>query len=190
MNDIIYLNLMQSIPPVIFDKHFRGFLKYKDDMVSEAQLQVWRSKNKFDSTKGKLESFMATICFNSFNKYIERNIYKHKDDLLSIDLVEFSNSDYGDSRNSKTDLINAVGTVDMHYSDIEYRELMERFDKRVVKENKENSGKKTNLEELHQVIDLLLEGYNQNEIGKIMDKDFRIINKKVKRIRDIFNRIL
>ena len=78
----------------------------------------------------------------------------------------------------------------MHYSDIEYRELMERFDKRVVKENKENSGKKTNLEELHQVIDLLLEGYNQNEIGKIMDKDFRIINKKVKRIRNVFSRIL
>ena len=67
---------------------------------------------------------------------------------------------------------------------------MERFDKRVVKENKENSGKKTNLEELHQVIDLLLEGYNQNEIGKIMDKDFRIINKKVKRIRNVFSRIL
>ena len=190
MNDVVYLDSMQSIPNAIFNKHFKNFYKYKDDMVSEAQLQVWRSKNKFDSTKGKLESFMATICFNSFNKYIERNIYKHKDDLLSIDLVEFSNSDYGDSRNSKTDLINAVGKVDMHYSDIEYRELMERFDKRVVKENKENSGKKTNLEELHQVIDLLLEGYNQNEIGKIMDKDFRIINKKVKRIRNVFSRIL
>ena len=190
MNDIIYNDLMQSIPNVIFDKHFMGFLKYKDDMIQTAYLQIWKSKNKFNPSKGKLESFMATICFNSFNKYIERNIYKHEDDLLSIDLVEFSNSDYRDSRNSKTDLINAMGRVDMHYADIEYKELMERFDKRVVKENKENSGKKTNLEELHQVIDLLLEGYNQNEIGKIMDKDFRIINKKVKRIRDIFNKIL
>ena len=189
MNDMIYLDLMQSIPQVIFDKHFRGFVKYKDDMVSEAQLQVWRSKNKFNSTKGKLESFMATICFNSFNKYIERNIYKHKDDLINIDLVEFSNSDYGDSRNSKTDLINAIGKIDMHYADIEYKEFMERFDKRVIKENK-NSGKKTNLDELHQVMELLLEGYNQTEIGRIMDKDFRIINKKVKRIRNVFSRIL
>ena len=190
MNDVIYLNLIQSIPPVIFDKHFRGFLKYKDDMVSEAQLQVWRSKNKFDSTKGKLESFMATICWNVFNKYIERNIYKHKDDLINIDLVEFSNSDYGDSRNSKTDLINAMGRVDMHYADIEYRELMERFDKRVEKENKENSGKKTNLEELHQVMDLLVQGYNQGEISRIIGIDVKIVSKKVKRIRDIFNRIL
>ena len=132
----------------------------------------------------------ATICWNTFNKYIRDNIYRHKDDLLSIDLVEFSNSDYGDSRNSKTDLINAVGKVDMHYSDIEYRELMERFDKRVVKENKEGGGKETDLKELHKIIDLLLEGYNQSEIGRMMDKDFRIINKKIKRVRNIFNRIL
>ena len=189
MNDVIYLNLIQSIPLVIFDKHFRGFVKYKEDMVSEAQLQIWRSKNKFDSTKGKLESFMATICWNVFNKYIERNIYKHKDDLINIDLVEVSNSDYGDSRNSKTDLINAMGKIDMHYADIEYRELMERFDKRVEKENK-NSGKKTNLEELHQVMDLLVQGYNQGEISRIIGIDVKIVSKKVKRIRDIFNRIL
>ena len=189
MNDFVYLDLMQKIPNTIFDKHFKNFYKYKEDMISEAHLQVWRSKNKFDSTKGKLESFMATVCWNTFNKYIERNIYKHKDDLLSIDLVEFSNFDYGDSRNSKSNLIDSMGKIDINYNDIEYRELMERFDEQVIKENK-NSGKKTNLDELHQVMELLLEGYNQTEIGKIMDKDFRIINKKVKRIRNVLNRIL
>ena len=67
---------------------------------------------------------------------------------------------------------------------------MEKFDNRVKKENKEGGGKETDLEELHKIIDLLLEGYNQSEIGRMMGKDFRIINKKIKRIRNIFNRIL
>ena len=67
---------------------------------------------------------------------------------------------------------------------------MEKFDNRVKKENKEGGGKETDLKELHKIIDLLLEGYNQSEIGRIMNKDFRIINKKIKRVRNIFNRIL
>ena len=189
MNDIIYNDLMQSIPNVIFDKHFKGFLKYKDDMIQTAYLQIWKSKSKFNSNKGKLESFMGAICFNTFNKFIRDNIYRHKDKIYNIDLVEYMNADY-DGRNEKRELINSMGKTDKHYLDIEYRELMEKFDNRVKKENKEGGGKETDLEELHAIIDLLLEGYNQSEIGRMMNKDFRIINKKIKRVRNIFNRIL
>ena len=189
MNDIIYNDLMQSIPNVIFDKHFKGFLKYKDDMIQTAYLQIWKSKNKFNPDVGKLESFMGAICFNTFNKFIRDNIYRHKDKIYNIDSAEHSSSDY-DGRNEKTELINSMGKTDKHYLDIEYRELMEKFDNRVKKENKEGGGKETDLEELHKIIDLLLKGYNQSEIGRIMNKDFRIINKKIKRIRNIFNRIL
>ena len=189
MNDIIYNDLMQSIPNTIFDKHFRGFLKYKDDMIQTAYLQIWKSKNKFNPNVGKLESFMATICWNTFNKFIRDNVYKDKDKMVNIDLVEYMNADY-DGRNEKRELINSMGKTDKHYLDIEYRELIEKFDKRVIKENKEGGGKETDLEELHKIISLLLEGYNQSEIGRMMDKDFRIINKKIKRIKNIFNRIL
>ena len=192
MNDIIYNDLMQSIPNVIFDKHYMGFLKYKDDMIQTAYLQIWKSKSKFNPNVGKLESFMVTICWNTFNKFIRDNIYKNKDNInsiVNIDTVEYMNADY-DGRNEKRKLVNSMGKTDKHYLDIEYRELMEKFDNRVKKENKEGGGKETDLEELHKIIDLLLEGYNQSEIGRMMDKDFRIINKKIKRIKNIFNRIL
>ena len=84
MNDIIYNDLMQSIPNVIFDKHFKGFLKYKDDMIQTAYLQIWKSKNKFNPNVGKLESFMGAICWNTFNKFIRDNVYKDKDKIYNI----------------------------------------------------------------------------------------------------------
>ena len=159
MNDIIYNDLMQSIPNTIFNKHYKGFLKYKDDMIQTAYLQIWKSKNKFNPNKGKLESFMATICWNTFNKFIRDNVYKDKDNInsiVNIDTVEYMNADY-DGRNEKRELINSMVKTDKHYLDIEYRELMEKFDNRVKKENKEGGGKKTDLKELHKIIDLLLE---------------------------------
>ena len=114
MNDIIYNDLMQSIPNVIFNKHFLGFLKYKDDMIQTAYLQIWKSKNKFNPSKGKLEGFIATICWNTFNKFIRDNVYKDKDNMINIDLVEYMNADY-DGRNEKRELINSMGKMHKHY---------------------------------------------------------------------------
>ena len=192
MNDIIYNDLMQSIPNVIFDKHFKGFLKYKDDMIQTAYLQIWKSKNKFNPNKGKLESFMATICWNTFNKFIRDNVYKDKDNInsiVNIDTVEYMNADY-DGRNEKRELINSMVKTDKHYLDIEYRELMEKFDNRVKKENEKGGGKKTDLKELHYVMDKLVEGYNQSEIAKEMGVTQNCIYKKILRIKNTFNRIL
>ena len=191
MNDIIYNDLMQSIPNVIFDKHFKGFLKYKDDMIQTAYLQIWKSKNKFNPNKGKLESFMATICWNTFNKFIRDNIYKNKDNInsiVNIDTVEYMNADY-DGRNEKRELINSMGKTDKHYLDIEYRELMEKFDKRIKKENKSMAGRNANLKELHYVMDKLVEGYNQSEIAKEMGVTQNCIYKKILRIKNIFNKV-
>lgn len=189
MNDIIYNDLMQSIPNVIFDKHFKGFLKYKDDMIQTAYLQIWKSKNKFNSDVGKLESFIATISFNTFNKFIRDNIYRHKDKIYNIDSAEHSSSDY-DGRNEKTELLNSLGKEDKGYYDIEYRELMEKFDKRVIKDNKSMSGRNANLKELHYVMDKLVEGYSQTEIAKEMGVTQNCIYKKILRIKNTFNRIL
>ena len=188
MNDIIYNDLMQSIPNTIFNKHFKGFLKYKDDMIQTAYLQIWKSKSKFNPNKGKLESFMGAISFNTFNKFIRDNIYRHKDNMVNIDLVEYMNADY-DGRNEKRELINSMGKTDKHYLDIEYRELMEKFDKRVKKENKECAGKKTNLEELHYVMDKLVEGYSQTEIAKKMGVTQNCIYKKILRIKNTLSKI-
>ena len=189
MNDIIYNDLMQSIPNVIFDKHFKGFLKYKDDMIQTACLQIWKSKNKFNPNKGKLESFMATICWNTFNKFIRDNIYRHKDKIYNIDLVEYMNADY-DGRNEKRELINSMGKTDKHYLDIEYRELMEKFDNKIIKDNKSMGGRSANLKELHYVMDKLVEGYNQSEIAKEMGVTQNCIYKKILRIKNTFNKIL
>ena len=188
MNDIIYNDLMQSIPNTIFTKHYMGFLKYKDDMIQTAYLQIWKSKNKFNPNKGKLESFIATISFNTFNKFIRDCIYKDKDNMVNIDLVEYMNADY-DGRNEKRELINSMGKVDKHYSDIEYRELMEKFDCMIKKENKECGGKKTDLKELHYVMDKLVEGYSQTEIAKNMGVTQNCIYKKILRIKNILNKI-
>ena len=189
MNDIIYNDLMQSIPNVIFDKHFKGFLKYKDDMIQTACLQIWKSKNKFNPNKGKLESFMATICWNTFNKFIRDCIYKDKDKMVNIDSVEHSSSDY-DGRNEKTELLNSLSKEDKGYYDIEYRQLMKAFDERVIKDNKSMGGRSANLAELHYVMDKLVEGYNQSEIAKEMGVTQNCIYKKILRIKNTFNKIL
>ena len=188
MNDIIYNDLMQSIPNTIFDKHFRGFLKYKDDMIQTAYLQIWKSKNKFNPNVGKLESFMGAICWNTFNKFIRDNVYKDKDKIYNIDSVEHSSSDY-DGRNEKTELLNSLGKEDKGYYDIEYRQLMKAFDERVIKDNKSMGGRSANLKELHYVMDKLVEGYSQTEIAKEMGVTQNCIYKKILRIKNTLSKI-
>ena len=73
---------------------------------------------------------------------------------------------------------------------IEYRELMEKFDNRIIKDNKSMGGKKINLGELHYVMDKLVEGYSQTEIAKEMGVTQNCIYKKILRIKNTLNRIL
>ena len=65
-----------------------------------------------------------------------------------------------------------------------------QFDKRIIKDNKSMGGRNANLQELHYVMDKLVEGYSQTEIAKEMGVTQNCIYKKILRIKNTFNKIL
>ena len=66
---------------------------------------------------------------------------------------------------------------------------MKAFDERIIKDHKSMGGKRTNLGELHYVMDKLVEGYNQSEIAKEMGVTQNCIYKKILRIKNTLSKI-
>lgn len=176
-----YTDLMITLTERIFKKNYNYMLTYKDDMISEAYLNLWKSKNKYNSDKAKINTYMTKIINNSFKKYIRDNIYKHQDKFIDLNLLS-------DEDGNSMELEDFIGTVDVNYENIETRELMNKFDKYVINKNKRTS-RKMNINELHKIIELLDEGYNKCEISRMLGVSSTNINKKVNRIKDIITEI-
>lgn len=176
-----YADLMMDLTERIFKKNYNHMLTYKDDMISEAYLNLWKAKSKYNSDKAKINTYMTKIINNSFKKYIRDNIYKHQDKFIDLNLLS-------DEDGNSMELEDFIGTVDVNYENIETRELMNKFDKYVINKNKRTS-RKMNINELHKIIELLDEGYTQVEIGDMMDVSQNTIKKKIHRMREVIMEI-
>lgn len=180
MNELEYTDLMLEIGNKIFNKRYTGFIKNKEDMLQSAYVNVWSSRDKFNSSKGRLESFIATLFYNSFNNYI-RYMYRGKDMFVSANANITTDEE-------ESSLLDIIGNEDLNYKNIEYDEFMKEFDRIVELENK-SQAKKTNIDELHEVIDMLLMGYSQKSIADKKGCTKNCIHKKVKRIQSVLNEI-
>ncbi len=176
-----YTDLMITLTERIFKKNYNYMLTYKDDMISEAYLNLWKSKNKYNSDKAKINTYMTKIINNSFKKYIRDNIYKHQDKF--IDKTILTEGEF-----EEISLEDIIGKDDIHYKDIEFNELMKKFDKNIKERNKHTS-RKMNINELHKIIELLDEGYTQVEISKMFGCSQNTVKKKIHRIRFIMTEI-
>ena len=181
ITDVEYTSVILELTGKIYNKSYNGFNSIKDDMIQYALLQCWASKNKYDKVKGDVKSFTASIIYNSYNLYIRDNIYKHKDKLTSID-TNISNEE------ENTTLAETMGMIDTKYQDIECIELLKEFDN-VIEIRNTNKFNKINTEELHMIINLLVEGYNKSEIAKTLNVSNVTINRKIKIIKSIIEEI-
>lgn len=184
ITDVEYTSVILELTGKIYNKSYNGFNSIKDDMIQYALLQCWASKNKYDKVKGDVKSFTASIIYNSYNLYIRDNIYKHKDKLTSIDTNISNNND----EEENTTLLEIMGTIDTKYQDIECIELLKEFDN-VIEIRNTNKFNKINTEELHMIINLLVEGYNKSEIAKTLNVSNVTINRKIKIIKSIIEEI-
>lgn len=182
ISDTEYVNLSLELAGKIYNKNYNGFSKVKEDMIQHSLLQLWESRNKFDSTKGDIKKFICAIIYNSYNVYIRDNVYRDKDVLISMD-VNISDDD-----KEQTTLLDTIGKIDLKYQNIEYIELLKEFDDVIAMRN---VGKynKINAEELHIIKDMLMDGYKQNEIAKKLNVSSVTINRKINLIKDIIKEI-
>lgn len=180
ISDTEYLNLSLELTGKIYNKNYNGFSRCKNDMIQHSLLQLWESRNKFDESKGNIKSFICAIIYNSYNVYLRDNVYRDKDVLTSLD------KNVNDEE--ETTLLEKIGKIDLKYKDIEYMELLKEFDDIIAIRN---VGKynKINAEELHIIMNMLMNGYKQNEISKKLNVSSVTINRKINLIKDIITEI-
>mgnify|MGYP005873164377 FL=1 len=181
MEEKTYTDLMITLTERIFKKNYNHMLTYKDDMVSEAYLNLWKAKSKYQDNKSKINTYMTKIIHNTFKKYIRDNIYRHKDRYVDLNLLS-------EGEFEELSLEDIIGKDDIHYNDIEFNELMKKFDKYVINKNKRTS-RKMNINELHTIIKLSDNGYTQSEISKMFGCSQNTVKKKIHRMRDIITEI-
>ena len=176
-----YTDLMITLTERIFKKNYNHMLTYKDDMVSEAYLNLWKAKSKYQDNKSKINTYMTKIIHNTFKKYIRNNVYRHKDRYVDLNLLS-------EGEFEELSLEDIIGKDDIHYNDIEFNELMKKFDRNIEERNKHTS-RKMNLDELHTIIKLSDNGYTQSEISKMFGCSQNTVKKKIHRMRDIITEI-
>ena len=182
ISDTEYVNLSLELAGKIYNKNYNGFSFIKEDMIQQALLQVCEAINKFDKNKGDIKKFIASIIYNSYKTYIRYNVYKDKDILTSLDI------NVNDEEEKETTLLETIGNIDVEYQNIECIELLKEFDN-VIEMRNINKFNKINTEELHMIINLLVEGYNKSEIAKILNVSNVTINRKIKIIKCIIEEI-
>lgn len=180
ISDTEYVNLSLELAGKIYNKNYNGFFKFKEDMIQHSLLELWSARNKFDESKGNIKSFICAIIYNSYNVYIRNNIYRDKDVLTSLD------KNVNDEE--ETSLLDTIGKIDLKYKDIEYIELLKEFDNIIAIRN-EGKYNKINAEELHIIMNMLMDGYKQNEISKTLNVSSVTINRKINLIKDIIKEI-
>lgn len=180
ISDTEYVNLSLELAGKIYNKNYNGFFKFKEDMIQHSLLELWSARNKFDESKGNIKSFICAIIYNSYNVYLRDNVYRDKDVLTSLD------KNVNDEE--ETTLLDTIGKIDLKYKDIEYMELLKEFDDVIAMRN---VGKynKINAEELHIIMNMLMDGYKQNEISKTLNVSSVTINRKINLIKDIIKEI-
>lgn len=176
-----YTDLMITLTERIFKKNYNHMLTYKDDMVSEAYLNLWKAKSKYQDNKSKINTYMTKIIHNTFKKYIRNNVYRHKDRYVDLNLLS-------EGEFEELSLEDIIGKDDIHYNDIEFNELMKKFDRNIEERNKHTS-RKMNLDELHTIIKLSDNGYTQSEISKMFGCSQNTVKKKIHRMREVMNEI-
>ena len=173
--------LILGIATAMWNKKYKQFPNDRDDAIGQATLEMYKSIKRYDNKKNiSLNSYLNLIADRSFKKYFRDFIYKHQDKYIYIE----QESDEGYTLG----LEDFIGVVDVNYENIEFNELMKKFNKNIEERNKHTS-RKININELHTIIKLLDNGYTQSEISKKFGYSQNTVKKKIHRMREVIMEI-
>lgn len=173
--------LILSIAKGIWNKKYKQFPNDKDDAIGLASLEMYKSIKRYDSKKNiSLNSYLNLIADRSFKKYFRDFVYKYQDKYTYIEQESEEGYILG--------LEDIIGAVDVNYNGIEFKELMEKFDRNIGERNKHTS-RKMNINELHTIIELLDKGYTQVEVSKMFGCSQNTVKKKIHRMREVIMEI-
>lgn len=173
--------LMIKITKGMWNKKYKQFPNDRDDAIGLAILEMCKSIKRYDNRKNiSLNSYLNLIADRSFKKYFRDFVYKHQDKYTYIE----QESDEGYTLG----LEDIIGKDDIHYNNIEFNELMKKFDRNVEERNKHIS-RKIDINELHTIIKLSDNGYTQSEISKMFGCSQNTVKKKIHRMREVIMEI-
>lgn len=173
--------LIMEIAKAGWNKSYRQFPYFRDDAIGFVTLQMCTAMKKYDKNKNvNLKTYLNTVANNSFKKFMRDEVYRHRDKYVDISI----SNDEGYTLS----LEDIIGDFDVNYNNLEFKELMNRFDKYIEEKNRHQS-RKTNLEELHYIIRKCDEGYTQVEIANTLKVSQNTIKKKIHKMRDIITEI-
>lgn len=88
----------RRIPMIVYNRSYRGFSRYREDLEQEGALRLWYSIGKLDQTlsEGEQASYLYRSVSNAMHNYIFRKQYKHDSHSMDLDFglsIEASEND-------------------------------------------------------------------------------------------------
>lgn len=181
--DIIYAKY-HNIIDIVFKKYYRAALALNiepSDLFQEALVGFSDAINHYQEEEKASFPTFASICIERRLHTILRNAGSIKNktiyDSYSLE-YEYSNED-DDSITLKDVIVdnNVVDPLD-NISDSEYQNELETKIKKTLSDSE------------YEVYQLLIDGYNYDEMAKKLDKDYKYVDNAIQRIRRKIKKII
>lgn len=162
---------------------------WKDDILQEALLELWRVTNTYNDSRGvKFSTYAYNNIWGAIRKHIDRVIIKrdrYTGEVPIIDTldkpVNFSNSRNGDSKETVLDLL----IYEDSREDIDDNELREFAIREAYELHKRGT-----LDQMHKIITLRLEGLTHKQISKYIDYGATTVKNRLQAFKPILIRRL
>lgn len=79
-----------------FNIYFNHYVECRNDLIYSAALQLLKSKNKFDESKGSFSTFAVKVCKNAMLAYLKKeSVFSNNNENLSLD-YEYEGCSFAD----------------------------------------------------------------------------------------------
>ena len=79
-----------KLATMVYNKHFSGFKRFKEDLIQEGICSLLQNEDKYDSSRGQWSSFAYKVIHNAMAFFL-RSEKKQDFHLLEDDLDSFEN---------------------------------------------------------------------------------------------------
>lgn len=148
----------KRISNLVFNKYFKKSYRFKDDLIQESLIMLWKNRTKFDETKGEYSTWAFKVSLTSMLMFLRKE--KKNFNNLSLD-YEIQGFEEGEMK-----FVDTIGVCEIDTDKIDVKTLFES-----VLKNKN--------EEARIIADRMLKGFTQKEIAKEIGKSRGYVNRKV-----------
>lgn len=148
----------KRISNLVFNKYLKKSYRFKDDLIQESLIRLWKNRAKFDESKGKYSTWAFRVSLTSMLMFLRKE--KKNFNNLSLD-YEIKGFEEGEMK-----FVDTIGVCEIDTDKIDVKTLFEN-----VLKNKN--------EEARIVADRMLKGFTQKEIAKEIGKSRAYVNRKL-----------